>query len=112
MVCHIMIALIVDDHPPGCLPNEVYEPSNYILVLPPNLMAQPSYGTIFPPRLQSQYPQCLWYYHSLLLVVRGRDTFEDLETFHSSGTTSGLMRDHASYGLVEDTGGSAEVEGT
>ena len=81
----------------------VYEPSNYVLVFPPNFMAQSPDGAVFPPRFQSQDPQCLWYNHPLFLVVGRWDTFEHLETFHSSGTTSGFVRYHASDGFVEDT---------
>ena len=90
----------------------VDEPSNYILIFPPNLVAQPPHSAVFPPRLQSQYSQSLWYHHPLLLIVWRRDTFENLEAFHCSGATSGLVRYHAPDGLVEDTGRSAEVEGT
>ena len=48
----------------------------------------------------------------MLLVVWRRDSLEDLQSLHSSSSSSGLMRDHAADGLVEDTGRCAEVEGT
>lgn len=49
---------------------------------------------------------------ALLLVIRGRNTLEDLQALHGGGTTGGLVGDHAADSLVEDAGGSAEVEGT
>lgn len=101
-----MLALVL------IIKEEVYKPSNHVLVFPPDLMTQPAHSAVFPPRFQSQYPERLWYYHPLLLVVWGRDTFENLETFHRSGTTSGLVRYHASDSFVEDAGRSAEVERT
>lgn len=88
------------------------EPCNDVLVFPPNLVAQSSDRAILSPRLQSEYSQRLWYYHPLFLVIWRWDSFENLETFHSGGTTSGLVRYHASDGLVEDTGRSAEMERT
>ena len=75
-------------------------------------MAQSAHRAVFPPRLQSKYPQCLWYYHSLLLIVWRWDAFKNLEAFHRGGTTSGLVGYHASDGLVEDAGRSAKVKGT
>jgi len=75
-------------------------------------MTQTANRAVFPPRLQSQYPQRLWYDHTLLLVIRWWDTFENLETLHCGRTTGGLVRDHATDGFVEYSGRSAEMEWT
>jgi hypothetical protein len=62
--------------------------------------------------LQSQDTERLGNHHPLLLVVWGWDALEDLQSLHGGLATGGLVWDHASDGLVEDTGGSTEVEGT
>lgn len=93
------------------LPERKYTPSNNILVLPANLVAQPANRAVLAARLQSQDTQGLGDDHLLLLVVRGRDTFEDLEAFKGGGTAGGLVRDHTADSLVEDARGGAEMEG-
>jgi len=50
--------------------------------------------------------------HSLLLVIWGWDSLEDLQSVQGGGASGSLVGDHASDGLVEDTGRSSEVEGT
>jgi hypothetical protein len=65
-----------------------------------------------PAGLQSQHAQSLGDDHSLLLVVGGRNTLEDLQSLHSGLATGSLVGNHAANGLVEDTSGSTEVEGT
>lgn len=75
-------------------------------------MAQPTDGAVLAAGLQSEDTEGLGNDHLLLLVVRGRNTLEDLETLKGSRTTGGLVGDHATDGLVENAGGSAEVEGT
>ena len=87
-------------------------PRNNILVLPADLVAQPADGAILATGLESEDAEGLGHHHLLLLVVRGRDTLEDLEPLESGGTTGGLVGDHATNGLVKDAGGGAEVEGT
>jgi hypothetical protein len=46
------------------------------------------------------------------LVVGRGNTLEDLKALESGGTTGSLVGDHATDGLVEDSGRSTEVEGT
>ena len=75
-------------------------------------MGQAADGAELAAGLQAQDAQSLGDDHLLLLVVGGRDTLEDLEALHGGGTAGGLVGDHATDGLVEDAGGSAEVEGT
>ena len=87
-------------------------PRNNVLVLPADLVAETTDGAVLATRLQSQDTEGLGNNHLLLLVVRGRDTLEDLEALKGGGTAGGLVGDHAADGLVEDAGGSAEVEGT
>lgn len=89
-----------------------HEPCNNVLVLPSNFVAQTSDGTVFPSRLQSQYTERLWHHHSLLLIVWRRDTLKYLETLHCSGSAGSFVWDHTADGFVEDSGGSAEMEGT
>jgi hypothetical protein len=50
--------------------------------------------------------------HSLFLVVWGWDSLEDLQSVHGGGASGSLVWDHASDGLVEDTGRSSEMERT
>lgn len=87
-------------------------PLNNILVLPANLVAQTADGAVLAPGLQPQDAESLGNDHLLDLVVGGRDTLEDLEALKGGGATGGLVRNHTADGLVEDTRGSAEVEGT
>jgi hypothetical protein len=87
-------------------------PLDDVLVLPANLVAETADSAVLAARLQPQDTEGLRNNHLLLLVVRGRDTLEHLEALKGSGTAGGLVGDHAADGLVEDTGRSAEVEGT
>ena len=75
-------------------------------------MAQTADGAILAAGLQAKNAQSLGNDDLLLLVVGRGDTLEDLEALESGGTPGSLVRDHATDGLVEDSGGSAEVEGT
>ena len=94
------------------LENSSHVPLNHILVLPANLMAQAADRAVLSSRLKPQHSQRLRDNHSLLLIVGTRDTLKDLETFHSSGSASSLVRNHTPDGFVENTGRGAEVEGT
>ena len=66
-------------------------------------MAQSANRAVLSARLQSQYPQCLRDNNSLDFVIWRWDTLENLESLHSSGTTGGLVGNHATDGLVEDS---------
>jgi hypothetical protein len=79
------------------------EPCNNILVLPANLVAQSANCAVLSSRLQSQDSQSLWNNDSLDFVVWWWDTLEDLKSLHGSGTTGGLVGNHATDGLVEDS---------
>jgi hypothetical protein len=87
-------------------------PLDNVLVLPADLVAETANGAVLAAGLQPQDAQSLRNLHLLLLVVRGRDTLENLEALKGGGTAGGLVGDHAADGLVEDTGGGAEVERT
>lgn len=87
-------------------------PLNNILVLPADLVAQTADSAVLAAGLQPQNAESLGNHHLLDLVVGRGDTLEDLEALQGGGTTGGLVGDHAADGLVEDTRGSAEVEGT
>lgn len=92
--------------------SSLLQSSNNILVLPANLVAQTADSAVLAARLQAENTQSLGNDHLLLGVVRGGDTLEDLKALHGSGTSGSLVGDHATDGLVEDSGGGAEVEGT
>lgn len=92
--------------------SEGYTPSNNILVLPADLVAETADSAVLAARAKTQNTQSLGNNDSLLFVVRRGDTLEDLEALHSGGTAGSLVGDHAADSLVEDTGRSAEVEGT
>lgn len=83
-----------------------------VLVLPANLVAETTDGAVLATRLQAEDAEGLGNDHLLLLVVGGGDTLEDLEALEGGGTAGSLVGNHAADGLVEDAGGSAEVEGT
>jgi hypothetical protein len=85
---------------------------NNILVLPAVLVAETANKAVLAAGLQAQDTQSLGDDHLLLEVVRGRDTLEDLKSLESGGTAGGLVGNHTTDGLVEDTRRSAEVEGT
>jgi len=107
--CSNLLALVVGSAlglPP------LLQPGNNILVLPADLVAQAADGAVLATGLQSQDTESLGNDHLLLLIVGGRYTLENLEALQSGGTTGGLVRNHTTDGLVEDSGGSAEVEGT
>lgn len=92
--------------------SSLFQTSNNILVLPANLMAETANGAVLAAGLEAEDSEGLGNDHLLLLVVGRGDTLENLEALESGGTTRGLVGDHATDGLVEDSGGSTEVEGT
>ena len=78
-------------------------PRNDVLVFPSNLVAQSTDCAVLASGLQSQYSQGLGNDHSLDFVVWWWDTLENLKSLHSSGSTGGLVGNHATDGLVEDS---------
>lgn len=75
-------------------------------------MAETANGAVLAAGAQTQDTEGLGNDNALLLVVGRGDTLEDLKALHSGGTTGGLVGNHTADGLVENAGGSAEVEGT
>lgn len=75
-------------------------------------MAQTTNGAVLAAGLESENTESLGDDHLLLLVVGRGDTLKDLEALEGGGTTGGLVGDHATDGLVEDSGRSTEVERT
>lgn len=75
-------------------------------------MAETANSAVLAAGAQAQDTQSLGNDNTLLLVVGRGDTLENLQALHGGGTTGGLVRDHATDSLVEDAGGSTEVEGT
>lgn len=87
-------------------------PRNDILVLPANLVAETANGAVLAAGAQTQDTEGLGNDNALLLVVGRGDTLEDLQALHGGSTAGSLVGNHAADSLVEDAGGSAEVEGT
>lgn len=87
-------------------------PGNDILVLPADLVAQTADGAVLAAGLKSEDTEGLGNDHLLLGVVGRGNTLEDLEALESGGTAGGLVGDHATDGLVEDSRGGTEMEGT
>jgi hypothetical protein len=87
-------------------------PSDNILVLPAELVAETTDRAVLAAGLQAENAESLGDDNALLLVVRRGNTFEGLQALHSGITTRGLVRNHATDGAPEHLGGSAEVEGT
>jgi hypothetical protein len=75
-------------------------------------VAETANGAVFATGLEAEHTESLGNNDTLFLVVWGRDAFKDLESVQGSGTTGGLVRNHAADGLVENAGRSTEVEGT
>lgn len=90
---------------------EFHPPGNNVLVLPADLVAETANGAVLAAGLESEDTEGLGNDHLLLLVIGRGNTLEDLEALKGSGTAGGLVGNHATDGLVEDAGGSAEVEG-
>jgi len=89
-----------------------YAPGNNVLVFPANFVAESADGAVLAAGAETEDAESLGNNHTLLLVVRGRDTLEDLEALKSSSTAGGLVGNHSADSLVEDAGRSTEVEGT
>jgi hypothetical protein len=70
------------------------------------------YCAVFPPWFQSKDPQSLWYYHSLLPIIRGRDTLEEFQALKSGSTAGGLVGHHAPDSTEEDLRRSAMMKRT
>jgi hypothetical protein len=66
-------------------------------------VAQSANREVLSAGLQSQNSQSLGYNHSLLFVIWWWNTLENLKSLQSSGTTGGLVGNHATDGLVEDS---------
>lgn len=92
--------------------SSLLQSSNDVLVLPANLAGQTTDSAELAAGLETENTESLGNDDLLGLVVGRGDTLEDLEALESSGTTGGLVGDHATDSLVENSGGSAEVEGT
>jgi hypothetical protein len=88
------------------------ESGNNILVFPADFVAETANGAVLATGLEAEHTESLGNNNTLLLVVWGRDTLKDLESLQGSGTTGGLVRNHAADGLVENARRGTEVEGT
>merc|ERR1719355_435791 len=83
-----------------------------ILVLPSDLVRQTTEASEVATRSESQHTESLRADHTVDLIVRRRNSLEDLQVSESSGTTRGLVRNHSTDGSPEDLRGSTEVERT
>ena len=73
-------------------------------------MAQPTDSAVLAAGLESEDAEGLGHDHLLHFVVRGRDALEDLKSLESGSAAGCLVGNHATDGLVKDTGRGAEVE--
>ena len=67
-------------------------------------------SAVLPSWLQSEHPEGLWHDHTLLPVVRRRNTLKELKALKSCRTAGSLVGNHAADGPVEDLGRCAMVE--
>lgn len=88
------------------------ETVNDVLVVPAEFVGETLDGAVLAARLEAKDTEGLGHNHLLFAVVRGRNTLVELDALKSSGTTGGLVRDHAADSLVKDARGGTEVEGT
>lgn len=75
-------------------------------------MAQSANSAVLAAGLESEDTESLGNDDTLLLVVWGRNTLENLKSLQGGSTTGGLVGDHSTDSLVEDAGRSTEVERT
>ena len=66
-------------------------------------MAQSADCAVLAAGLQSQDSQGLGNHDTLDFVIWWWDTLKHLESLHCGGTTGGLVGNHATDGLVEDS---------
>ena len=91
---------------------ETNPPGNNIAVFPANLVAQTANLAVLATGLKAKDTERLRNHHLLDSVIWGRDALENFESIQGSGTAGSLVGNHTTNGLVQDPGGSAEVEGT
>jgi len=82
-----------------------------VLVLPADVVAQPTEGAELPAWLEPENLKGGGDDHPLLLVVWGWDTLEGLESLHGILSPLGLVGNHAPHSPPEHFGGGTEVEG-
>ena len=83
-----------------------------VLVLPSDLVRQSAKASESTTRSESQHTESLRADRARNLVIRRRNSLEDLEVSQSGGTTRGLVGNHCADGSPENLGRSTEVEGT
>ena len=91
----------------GSFPSFVFHAGNQLLFAPSHLRGEVSQGAELAEVAQLDAPHGVRDADALLGVVRSRDSLENFEAAQSSGSTGSFVRDHASDGAPEDTGGSA-----
>ena len=80
-----------------------------LLLAPSDLRGEVAQGAELAEVTQFDASHGVRHAELLLSVVGGGNALEHFEAAQSSGSTGGLVRDHASDGAPEDTGGSAVV---
>jgi hypothetical protein len=83
-----------------------------VLVTPTDLVRQPLQGAVLPAGLESEDTESGGNNHLLDLVLGGGDTLEQLQSLQSGSSSRGLVGDHSSDSLVEDSRRGSEVERT
>ena len=86
-----------------------FHSGNKLLLAPSDLGRQVTEGAELTEVTQLDASHGVRHAEPLLSVVRSGNSLENFEAAESSGSTGGLVGDHASDGAPEDTGRSAVV---
>merc|ERR1711981_429133 len=85
---------------------------NNITILPSDLRGQTAENAECTSGAKTEYTEGVRDDHALSLVIRRRDTLEDLKTGKSLLTTNSLVGNHTANSAPEDLGGRSQVEGS
>lgn len=85
---------------------------NNITILPSDLRGQTAENAECTSGAKTEYTEGVRDDHALSLVIRRRDTLEDLKTGKSLLTTNSLVGNHTADSAPEDLGGRSQVEGS
>jgi hypothetical protein len=75
---------------------------DHVLAVPAKLVRQTLDGGVLAAWLEPEDAEGLGDDDALLSVVRGRNTFKELDALKGGGTAGGLVRHHTSDGAVKD----------
>ena len=93
----------------GSFSSLIFQSGHQFLLAPSHLRREVSQGAELAEVTQFDASHGVRHAELLLSVVGGGNALEHFETTQSSSSTGSFVRDHASDGAPEDTGGSAVV---